>query len=64
MSFIHNQKKVWEIKPHNVDRLKLAIIKEWKDYSQEIMDNAIDLFCKRLRQIIKVDCRYIEHYKR
>ena len=43
------EKKVWKSKPHDVESLKQAIIKEWGDYLQEIIDNAIDSFCKRLR---------------
>ena len=41
------EKKVWKNKPHNVGSLKQAIIKEWRDYSQEIINNGIDSFCKR-----------------
>ena len=41
--------------------LKQGIIKEWRDHSQEIIDNSIDSFRKRLRQIIKTDSGYIEH---
>ena len=58
------EKKVWKNKPHDVESLKQAIIKEWRIYSQEIIDNAIDSFRKRLRQIINADGGYIEHYKR
>ena len=54
------EKKVWKNKLHDVEILKHTIIKEWRDYSQEIIDNAIDSFHKR----IKVDGGYIEHYKR
>ena len=58
------EKKVWKNKPHDVESLKQAIIKEWRIYSQEIIDNAIDSFRKRLRQITNADGGYIEHYKR
>ena len=57
-------KNLWKNKVHDVESRKQAIIKEWRDYSQEIINNAIDSFRKRLRQIIKADDRYIEHYKR
>ena len=58
------EKKDWNNKPHDVECLKQAIIKEWRDYLQEIIDNAIDSFRKRLRQVINADGGYIEHYKR
>ena len=58
------EKKVWKNKPHDFESLRKAIIKEWTDYSQEIISNAIASFCKRLRQIIKVDGGYIELYNR
>ena len=58
------EKNVWKNKAHDVESRKQAIIKEQRDYSQEIINNAIDSFRKRLRQIIKADGRYIEHYKR
>ena len=58
------EKKVWKNKPHDAESLKQGIIKEWRDYSQEIIHNALDSFRKRLRQIIKADGGYIEHYKR
>ena len=31
------EKKVWKSKPHDVESLKQAIIKEWRDYLQEII---------------------------
>ena len=49
------EKKVWKNKPYDVENLKQAIIKQWRDYLQEIIDDAIDLFRKRLRQTIKAD---------
>ena len=58
------EKKVWKNKPHDVESLKQAIIKEWRDSAQQIIDNAIDSFHKKLRQIIKADGGYIQHYKR
>ena len=58
------KKKVWENKPHDIESLKQAIIKDSRDYSKEIIDIAIDSFRKRLRQIKKVDGGYIEHYKK
>ena len=43
------KKKVWKNKLHDVEILNHTIIKEWRDYSQEIIDNAIDSFHKILR---------------
>ena len=49
------EKKVWKNKPHDVESLKQAIIKAWRDSLQQIINNAIDSFHKKLRQIIKTD---------
>ena len=43
------EKKVSKNKPDDVESLKQAIIKEWRDYSQEIIDSATNSFRKRLR---------------
>ena len=58
------ESKVWKNKPTDVESLKEAIKKEWAEYPQEILDNAIDSFKKRLRDIVKNEGGYIEHYKR
>ena len=57
------EKKVWKNKPH-VESVKQVNIIQWRDYSQEIIENAIDSIRKKLRLIIKAEGRHIEHYKR
>ena len=47
------EKKVWKNKPHDVESLEQTIIKEGRDYLQGIIENAIDSFRKRLRQITR-----------
>ena len=42
------EKKVWKNKPH-VESVKQANIIQWRDYSQEIIENAIDSIRKKLR---------------
>ena len=42
-------KRKFEKKGHDVECLKQAIIKEWRNYSQEIINNATDSFRERLR---------------
>ena len=49
------EKRVWKNKPHDTDSLKNAIIKEWEEYPQELIDNAIDSFRARLKTVIKED---------
>ena len=47
------ENKAWKNKPHDVESLKQAIIKEVRDHLQGIIDNATDSFRKRLRQMTR-----------
>ena len=38
-------------------------MKEWEEYSQEIINNATDSFKKRLKRITNTKGGYIEHYR-
>ena len=54
-------------KHRNVDdfeQLKREIVRAWNAIPQEVVDNAIDAFRKRLRCCIKVNGGHIEHYKK
>ena len=57
------ESKVWKHKPTDVESLKEAIKAEWAVYPQENIDNAIDSFKKRMKDIVEVDGCHIEHYK-
>ena len=54
-------------KHRNVDdfeQLKREIVRAWNAIPQEVVDNTIDAFRKRLRRCIKVNGGHIEHYKK
>ena len=57
------ESKVWKHKPTDVESLKEAIKAEWAVYPQENIDNAIDSFKKRMKDIVEADGGHIEHYK-
>ena len=42
--------------------MKEAIIEEWANIPQEIIDKCIDAFKRRLRCVIEVEARHIEQY--
>ena len=46
----------------DLDQLKDAICEEWEKFPQETIDNAIDSYRQRLRQVVAENGGHIEHY--
>ena len=42
--------------------MKEAIVEEWNEIPQEIIDECIDTFKPRLRRVIEVEGRHIQRY--
>ena len=45
---------------HDIESLKVAIVEEWDEYPQINIDNSIDVFRKRVRQVIDANGGHIE----
>ena len=48
-------------KIREVDHLKRNIVREWENVSQEMIDNSIDRFRKRLHAVIRAEGGHFEH---
>ena len=55
--------RVWKRRNfHDIESLKAAIVKEWDKYPQMNIDNSIDVFRKRVRQVIDANGGHIEKF--
>ena len=55
--------RVWKHKPADLNELKTAIVEEWAQYPQTKINNSIDAFRRRLKEVINVKGAHIELYK-
>ena len=46
----------------DIDMLKAAIVEEWDKISQDVIDNCINAFQKRLKLVVEHEGRHIERY--
>ena len=55
------QERVYRSRNHDVDQLKLPLIKEWEHFHQVFVDEMIRQWRTRLRACIRAHRRHFEH---